>query len=253
MSTSEYIKEKLKEFNTKSKKTNLFNPNLQRTSSRYFILKMNDRDIIRVFDFGDRIVIEINIKASILFAVNLPDTICLANKALRNNAGFKIYTSNTIDKTILDCIDLIKQDLVALNLQSNEGMYVYGNGISLNINITRDLIPEIKVLQTLKSIIEDNFPEAQDLVDPQKLPEDLRSLIPLFSEWAIMDDLERKEKLQKSSKTKLKKVMEFVYPKMNEINGYLDSFKDNPLPNEAILIGRLAELVSELKKHHYYR
>jgi hypothetical protein len=38
-----------------------------------------------------------------------------------------------------------------------------------------------------------------------------------------------------------------VQPLFNEINTYLDSFKEKPLSEVAIQIGNLAELVSELK------
>jgi hypothetical protein len=41
-------------------------------------------------------------------------------------------------------------------------------------------------------------------------------------------------------------VVDIVNPKMEIINSYLDSFKSEPLPYEATLIGNLAELVSEL-------
>jgi len=246
MTTSDYIKEKLIEFNLKSKKTNLFHPNLQRTSHRYFNLKMSTGATYRIFDFTEKIVIETAIKTCLLFTVNLPDKICLADKKLNTKTGLKIYSSNTKDLKVIDCVNLIKKEIIDLRLQNNEGIYIYGNGITLNLNNSRELKPEILILQNLKSIIEDNFPENQEITDPFRLPTNLRNLAALFSEWAIQDDLEREEKIQKSSKIKLKRLIDLVYPKMDEINKYLDSFKTEPMPDEAILVGSLAELVSEL-------
>ena len=38
-----------------------------------------------------------------------------------------------------------------------------------------------------------------------------------------------------------------IYALMGEINAYLDSFDSSPLNEEAIVLGKLAELVTELK------
>ena len=51
--------------------------------------------------------------------------------------------------------------------------------------------------------------------------------------------------LRMSEKEK-QKLIKAVRPFFNEINAYLDSFKDGPLSEEAMSMGNLAELVSEL-------
>jgi hypothetical protein len=45
---------------------------------------------------------------------------------------------------------------------------------------------------------------------------------------------------------KKNELVHIVSPLLNDINNYLSSFEDRPLSEEAILIGNLAELVTEL-------
>lgn len=73
--------------------------------------------------------------------------------------------------------------------------------------------------------------------------------LPLLKEWAISDDEERQEKIDSSSQEKLAIVVSRVYPHINAINDFLDSFGDQPLTNEAIMLGNLAELVDIIRQN----
>ncbi|HEY8784220.1 MAG TPA: hypothetical protein VIM16_21510 [Mucilaginibacter sp.] len=53
--------------------------------------------------------------------------------------------------------------------------------------------------------------------------------------------------MEETSEKQKKKLIKTVYPYMIEINEFLDSLGDEPLGHEAILLGNLAELVSELQ------
>ena len=53
--------------------------------------------------------------------------------------------------------------------------------------------------------------------------------------------------MEETTEKQKKKIVNKVYPYMTEINEFLNSFGDNPLSHEAILIGNLAELVSEIQ------
>lgn len=247
MTTAEQIKILTKEFRPTSQKINIFDPNIQDTSTKFFKINDKEGNTFKLFAFSDRIKIETPLKTLLLFAINLPDIVCLANKILSNGSDTnKVYTDQSNDNSVLNCIKLIEQDLQDLGLETNEGLFIYRNVIQLTINKTRQLIPEISTLLKIKSKIEHRFPENPETVDVSKIPADLHDLIPILVEWAISDDLERDEKIKQSSKAKLKKVIDIVNPKINLINNYLNNFKDEPLPYEAILIGNLAELVSEL-------
>lgn len=244
MTLEERIKGILKEFRPTSQKINLYNPNIQEKCLRYFTFN-KDGIKIKMFLFSTRALLEIKINTSLLFAVNIPDVVCFANKALDKQIGeHKIYTDNSNYNLIINCIDLIKNEVKDLHLKANEGFFVYGNALQLAISQQRALIPEISSLIKLKSTIEQ--PEIKSEIDISKVPENLQSLIPFLNEWALSDDHERDEKINQSSKIELMKVTNAVNPKMNIINNYLDSFKKESLPHEAILIGNLAELITEI-------
>ena len=127
MTTEEYIRILTKEFRPTSQKIDLYDWNIQDTSTRVFKIKDNEGNKFKLFAFTSRLRIELPVKTSLLFAINLPDNICLANKLLNHSPeNYKIYTDQSNDKSILICIDIIKQDLKDLKLETNEGLFVYG-------------------------------------------------------------------------------------------------------------------------------
>jgi hypothetical protein len=87
----------------------------------------------------------------------------------------------------------------------------------------------------------------QQKIYKKNIPDNLKSLFPLLKKWSVSDDDLREQLVEETSERQKKKLINTVYPFINEINEFLDSFKDEPLSEEAILIGNLAELVSELK------
>jgi hypothetical protein len=244
MTLDKRIKDLLKEFRPTSQKTNRYNPNIQENCFRYFTFN-KDGIKIKAFIFSTKILLEIKVNTSLLFAVNIPDIICTANKALNKQIeGHKIYTNNSNDSLIITCINLIENEIKDLRLKENEGLFVYNNVLHLAIYQQRELVPEINSLIKLKSKIEQ--PEIKSEIAFSNLPNDLQDLIPFLEKWALSDDDEREQKINQSSKIELAKVIDVVNPKMNIINNYLDSFKEEALPSEAILIGNLAELVTEI-------
>jgi len=246
ITTAEHIKTSLKEFHPISQRINLFHPNLQSHSSRVFKIKDKEGNKYKVYDFTQRIVLETKASISLCFSVNLPDNVCLANKPLESIKEYKVFTDHSQDIAVLSCLDFISNIIRSMNLKSNEGFFVYRNGIQLVIDTSRPVVREVQNMQLIKDILQSNFPDIPEKIDVSKIPSDLQDLIPLLAEWAISDDVEREGKINGLSKTKLKKMIEMVKPKMDLINSYLDSFKNEPLTYEAILIGNLAELVSEL-------
>jgi hypothetical protein len=81
--------------------------------------------------------------------------------------------------------------------------------------------------------------------DLKSLPANLMPLIPLIQEWAEGDDGWREDKLQKSSKSKIQKLVGSVDPFLDEIDIYLDSHDDEA----AHALGRLAECAAEARLH----
>ena len=157
-----------------------------------------------------------------------------------------IYVKHPNDKDALSCVDLIKQEIKDINLKYNEAIFVYANKIKLLLDKQRGLIREINSLQQIKLIIENNFPGPTDVIDVSKIPEDFKTLLPYIKEWAISDDQERSDKVKKTSKAKLQKLLDTIGPKLGLIDKYLDTFRNTPMPYEATLIGNLGELAAEL-------
>ena len=242
------IKRLLLEFKPSSRTTNLFDPNIRETSTRYFVLTDKFGNKFRLFIFSERVTIETPIKTSLLFSVNLPDIVCLANKPLGVSLnGRKLFVANSDNRSVLDCVALIEPFIRDLGFEQSEGLFVYRNLIELVLDKNRNLVHELSILTQIKSIIEDRFPEdVSERSNESEIPNDFRDLLPLFKDWAIADDLERTEKIARSSNQELKTVIDAVFPRIDQINAYLDSFESSPFTHEATLLGKLAELVSDL-------
>ena len=85
------------------------------------------------------------------------------------------------------------------------------------------------------------------IMDPATVPEVLRPIIPLTKRWAIGDDKKRTRRFAKASARTKERLIHTVKPLFPEIERYLDSFGDDPIPEEAALIMHLAEGVAEMR------
>lgn len=77
------------------------------------------------------------------------------------------------------------------------------------------------------------------------MPANFIKFIPLIKQWAIYDDSDRSDKITRTSTKKLIHLFSSVNSDFNAINQYLDSYKRQPLPEHAILLGILAECATE--------
>ncbi|HWW41549.1 hypothetical protein, partial [Pedobacter sp.] len=135
-----------------------------------------------------------------------------------------------------------------LQLSENESVFFYNNYISFALNSKRNLIQILDDVIDLVNCHNKVFEKAsRSIIYKKNIPNNLRPLFPLFKKWSISDDVEREQLIEEISDLQKKKLVSTVGPLMKEINDFLDSFKNQPLTEEAILIGNLAELVSELK------
>ena len=245
-----YIKGILKEFKPKSYKIDLYDSNLQEISNRYFVFNDKNDNRFKLFLFTKRLSLEIKLNTNLLFAVNLPDNVCLANQKLDSTVSdYKIFTDHKKDELVTDCTNLIQEELGSLKLMLGEGLFVYGNLIQIILNPTRLIIPEIEILNRIRLKLSDKC-SINEKIDFSNLPVNLQQLIPILNEWAIPDEAEREEKIAKTSPKKLKQLIDRVNPKMDAINDYLDNFKKDALPHEATLVGNLAELITELNNEN---
>jgi hypothetical protein len=250
MTTLHNIRNKVKEFRPLSQEVNFFDPNLNDKSTRLFKFNDDNSNKFKIWVFTDRIKLETSLTTSLLFSINFPDKICLANKQLEEIKGIgKLFTNNSQDDQIQLCISLLSDDIKSLNFDKTEGLTVYRNSLQMTLKNDRQILPEIESCKKIKSIIEFNYLDKIYNVDFTDLPTELRQLIIKFKNCAISDDFERDEKINELTKKERIHLIETVEPKLEDINSFLRTFGDKPLTEGAIGLQSLAELVMELTFH----
>jgi hypothetical protein len=211
---------------------------------------------IEIADFGDLCELGIRVESDFSFSINLPDKIfCYNTPSSIKNFPYKIYFPNYKNAPMpLESIDF-KEFFYAfldktreLSLNENEGVFYYANVIHLVLNVHRNIIP---IFDDLINLIDNNSlifaKNKREKIFAKNIPENLRQLIPLLKKWCIADDSEREQLMEETSEKQKLKLLTVVNPYITGINEFLDSFGDEPLSHEAILLGNLAELVSELQ------
>jgi len=185
---------------------------------------------------------------NIYFAVNRENRSHLLNKLLPptiRKSKHKIYVdilppSNELldwlkDESHFDLID-------AFSFSNRESLQVYTTGITL----IAESIENIDSLLAKTVSLVNALPFSVDAHDFSKLPSEFKSLLPLMKKWGLCDDLERAEKLKRTSRLTKKRLVNLVAPHMSQINNYLSSFGNAALSDDAIFLGRLAETASEI-------
>jgi VanZ family protein len=145
------------------------------------------------------------------------------------------------------------RSLADLEPSRREPLFVFHGGIEIAVRPIRATLETLSKLADIAVLLEESAPEAgSDLVidglrlNPDLLPEPLRELVPLIKMWAVGDDVKRRELLETASAEELEQLKDRVCPLMDRIDEYLDSFPMDKVPEEAALVGRLAEAVAEL-------
>ena len=247
MTTLQDIRNKVKMFRPTSQEINLFDPNLNDNSTRLFKFKDNQDNRFKIWVFTESVKLETPLTTSLLFSINFPDKVCLAKKQLSEVSGIgKIFTDNSKDDQIQLCIKLLNDSLKSLNFDINEGLTVYRNSLQLTLKQDRQILPEIEVLNKIKSLIELNFPDKSSETDYSDLPIDLRQLLLKLKSFAISDDFERDELIEGLSTKQRTDLIKLIEPKIGEINLFLGTFGDRPLTEGAIGLQCLAELTTEI-------
>ena len=135
-------------FRPTSQEVNLFDSNLNDNATRILKFKDDQDNRFKIWVFTELVKFEIPLTTSLLFSINFPDKVCFADKNLKEINGIgKIYTDNSKNDQILDCIELLKDELKTLDLENKEGMTVYRNSLQLTIKHSRHLLPEIETFR----------------------------------------------------------------------------------------------------------
>jgi len=255
MTTVQDIRNKVKRFRPTCQEVNIFDPNLNDKATRLFKFKDDQENRFKIWVFTDTVKLETHLTTSLLFSINFPDKVCLANRSLKNIIGIgTVFTDNSKDDQIHVCIELLNNDLKSLKLDNKEGLTVYGNSLQINLNYDRLLLPEIEVCKKLKTIIEHNFPDKSTKADYSDLPIVLRKILVKYERLAVTDDFERNELTEGLTAMQRKDLIKAIEPKFEEINLFLDKFGDKPLTEGAIglqcLLEMTIELINEEQKNH---
>jgi hypothetical protein len=88
------------------------------------------------------------------------------------------------------------------------------------------------------SMSDDTPPQGSGAAESQKLnvnnvPEDLRHLVPLAERWGIGDDVDRHAAVGRATPAEREELERAVAPADARITAWLDSFGQQPMPDEA--------------------
>ena len=230
-----------------SLEVDLFDPNINDKANRLYKFKDDKGNKFKIWLFTDSIKMEIPLETSLLFSINYPDNVCLANKKWKDIVGIgKIYTDNSENEQIQSCVELLREELKTLRLHPCEGLAVYRNLLQLTLKQERLLIPEIEICRKIKFKIELGFGDKTNEADYSDLPADLRKILEEFGTFATTDDLEREDKIKEATLKQRSDLISAIEPELEEIYSFLNAYGEKPLSAGAIALQNLAEIVNEL-------
>lgn len=249
----DYLKELARRTGGKIRVQDLFSSNFNQKSFRVLVIQDFKQYKVQIHDVGTLCSIEIKVDTEIAFAINNPDKVLFLKAPIRPKSfPYTIYASET--KDILENEEFEKAykalgDLLEkISIAPEESVFVAGNVIGFALKTSRDLLSVLDDIVDLLERNQDIFKRTvRKIINIKEIPERLRILAPLLKKYSIPDDAEREQLIESLSKKKKMQLIESVDPYMSEINNYLSSFEQQPLSEEATLIGNLAELVTELK------
>ena len=163
--------------------------------------------------------------------------------------GFKIYIDpkDSLETTLafLKNPTVIK-NLRDIHLSKGESLHI-GFGYATLYLFRFDCDEVLTTMSVIISLLETIPKVKKEMDNYDDLSERFQKLVPLIRRWGILDDPDRMERIQKASSSTLGNLINFVEPEFDLINIFLDSYKNNPLPYSAILLGALAECATEAK------
>ncbi len=176
------------------------------------------------------------------WSINEPDQITLTRPVKNPSVGPAVFASGILSPKAIDIIQreafqgLLKQ----LDMSAGESVNFYKNAIVYYAR-SGDASKFLERTNAISRFVAGlTGPDKMEL-RPVVLPEPFADLNDCAQEWAISDDAERAEALEKASVEDLKSLVERVAPRLPSINKYLDTHSGE---TDAAL-GSLAETVAE--------
>lgn len=232
----------------------LYDANVKTIKSTQYLTGITMNGLkIGIDDFSEFFKIEIRIITGLFFSINIPNELrLLVNPTSDSVLDYPIYLPqthfNNDDKKLRLFINTIAIFLNPLKLQEDEGLLVYSDSISLILESKRDILGLLKgvvsIFLTNSSVF--TIPHKKHKISSKGVPDTLLPLMPYIVDWSISDDRERSDAIDKMTPNQKKDLVNAVWPLITDINAYLNSFKNKVMPEVAMCIGNLTELVSEL-------
>jgi hypothetical protein len=197
-------------------------------------------------------------ECSVAFALGARDHINLADQSREpppQLAKIPLFVNPNVPSSALDWLskESNAHAVAALECSRREPLYVWYGVVMVTVEANRasaSILSRVAdVADRLKSHPRGPIPGrvVDGLhLDSDLLPADLRPLVPLIKVWAVGDDVRRQQLLAAASPEDRDRLIKDVGPLLDRINAYLDSFACDEIPEEAALLGRLAEAVAEL-------
>jgi len=170
--------------------------------------------------------------------------------ALGNAIRYPLFTKtgslSPAQRSLLEN-DELRSLLRELDLQTEERLIVSTDEIS--VYLKKPTVERVSSLIDRLADLINRHEITQEELDLNVLPPQFHPLIPLIKKWAIADDLDRENFLEKFTKAVLKRFVAEAEPYLRPIDSYLDSFGDRPLSEQACALGRLAECAVDAKRY----
>lgn len=132
-----------------------------------------------------------------------------------------------------------------LELTDGESFHVTRGGLDIYVK-DRSFDDAERILRGVVSLVA-KLEVPAPILNFEKLPTIFHTLIPLLKIWAVSDDQQRANLIEKAESIELQEFIKEVAPFYGAINSYLDSFGEKELDESAIALGRLAEAATEAK------
>lgn len=202
---------------------------------------------------GRLFMIDVAAASGIVFAAGRPDQIIGVSQPGGAAAGVPIFVSPRFVPTTWLSQPEHSALIATLGLGVNEQLLVARNGTSLVVE-PRGIEADWQRLDDLLLLVaalppEDPPPGRGELIDglrfdAAEVTADLQQLLPMLRTWAAGDDTVRSDRIAAASGDDLRELVTAVAGELHRIDALIDS-QAEPLPDEAVLLGRLAEAALE--------
>jgi hypothetical protein len=202
---------------------------------------------------GRLFMIDVAVASRIVFAAGRPDPILGASRPCGVAAGITIFEHQRFSPTAWLSEPGHSGLVAAVGLNANEQLLVVRNETTLifeprGLDVDWERLGDL--LRLVNALPPDDPPSGTgELIDGLRfdaatVTAEHQQLLPMLRRWATGDDTTRSDQIAAASDDDLRELVAVVAPERSGIDALID-YHDEPVPDEAILLGRLAEASSE--------